>query len=170
MPKRGCTSALNDFWPAALTSHIMKMAGPAAPKATLDPLQITHQANLGVDDAMIYLLHQAYSHLERPGYTVRTFFLFKLFQGIQYHSATPACFYSHEGGLCHGMLDYRLSHQQQTTICLSYWKVTQVHPRELFCLHSCSPSITLITIFRSSQTTHPLSAASLGTMSMSMTC
>ena len=35
---------------------------------------VPYQAQLGVDNAIIYLLHRAYSHLERPGNTVRVMF------------------------------------------------------------------------------------------------
>ena len=38
---------------------------------SLDPLQFAYQSQISVDDAIIYLLHRAYSHLERPGSTVR---------------------------------------------------------------------------------------------------
>ena len=40
----------------------------------MDPLQFVYQDQLGVDDAIIYLLHRAHSHLERPGDAVRVMF------------------------------------------------------------------------------------------------
>lgn len=40
----------------------------------LDPLQFAYQAHLGVDDAIIYLLHRAHSHLDRAGSAVRIMF------------------------------------------------------------------------------------------------
>ena len=46
-------------------------------RALLDPLQFAYQPHLGVDDAVIYLLQRAHSHLDGGGGTVRiTFFDF----------------------------------------------------------------------------------------------
>lgn len=42
--------------------------------STLDRLQFTHRPGVGVDDAIIYLLHRALTHLESSGSTVRTVF------------------------------------------------------------------------------------------------
>jgi len=43
----------------------------------MDPLQFAYQPGIGVDDAVIFLLHGAFSHLEKPGSTVTiTFFDF----------------------------------------------------------------------------------------------
>ncbi|KAI3359456.1 hypothetical protein L3Q82_013762 [Scortum barcoo] len=67
---------------AALTSHVMKslerlllwhirtvVVGPS-----LDPLQYAYQPQMGVEDAIIFLLHRAYTHLEEAGSTVRVMF------------------------------------------------------------------------------------------------
>jgi len=44
---------------------------------SLDPLQFAYQPRIGVEDAIIFLLHRAYSHLEEAGRVVRvTFFDF----------------------------------------------------------------------------------------------
>lgn len=40
----------------------------------MNPLQFAYQLNIGVDDAVIYLLHQAFSHLESARRTVRVMF------------------------------------------------------------------------------------------------
>ncbi|KAF7649727.1 hypothetical protein LDENG_00137040, partial [Lucifuga dentata] len=40
----------------------------------LDPLQFAYQANIGVEDAIIYLLHRAYSHLDKSDSSVRIMF------------------------------------------------------------------------------------------------
>lgn len=46
-------------------------------KPALDPLQFTYQPHVGVDDAAIYLLQHAHSHLDGSSSTVRiTFFDF----------------------------------------------------------------------------------------------
>lgn len=39
-----------------------------------DPLQFAYQPRICVEDAIIYLLHQAYSHLDIVGSTVRVMF------------------------------------------------------------------------------------------------
>ncbi len=41
----------------------------------LDPLQFAHQPQVGVEDAIIYLLQKAYCSLDRPNTTVRILFL-----------------------------------------------------------------------------------------------
>ena len=40
----------------------------------LDPLQFAYQPGIGVDDAVIYLLHRSLLHLEDSGSTVRVMF------------------------------------------------------------------------------------------------
>ena len=75
---------LNSYRPVVLPLHLIKilerlvlvhfrsLMGPS-----MDPLQFAYQPNIGVDDAIIFLLHRALSHLERPGSTVKvTFFDF----------------------------------------------------------------------------------------------
>ena len=43
----------------------------------MDPLQFAYQPNISVDDALIYMLQRAYTHLDTPDATVRiTFFDF----------------------------------------------------------------------------------------------
>lgn len=59
---------MNDFKPVALTLHIMKtmerlllhLLRPATALAQ-DPLQFAYQECIGVDDAVLYMLHQALS-------------------------------------------------------------------------------------------------------------
>ena len=41
----------------------------------LDPLQFAYRPRVGVEDAIIYLLHRAHSHLDKSGRTVRISFL-----------------------------------------------------------------------------------------------
>ncbi|KAI4894837.1 hypothetical protein NFI96_004578 [Prochilodus magdalenae] len=75
---------LNSYRPVALTSHLMKSLERLVlthlhplVRPSMDPLQFAYQPGVGVDDAVIYLLHKALSHLEKPGSTVRiTFFDF----------------------------------------------------------------------------------------------
>ena len=40
----------------------------------VDPLQFAYKPGIGVDDAVIYLLHRSLSHLESTGSTVRAMF------------------------------------------------------------------------------------------------
>ncbi|XP_049901791.1 uncharacterized protein LOC126391221 [Epinephelus moara] len=68
----------SSFRPVALTSHLMKTlehlvlshlrpaVGPS-----MDPLQFAYQPGTGVDDAVIFLLNRALSHLEKPGSFVK---------------------------------------------------------------------------------------------------
>ena len=84
VPKETTPSGLSDYGPVALTSHVMKVLERLVlahlrpqVKSSLDPLQFAYQPHLGVDDAIIYLLQRAHSHLDQAGRTVRiTFFDF----------------------------------------------------------------------------------------------
>lgn len=66
--------------------------------------QFTYQAKIGVDDTIIYLLYQAYSHLDKPGESLRII-CFEYLQFHQHHSASPTakkavCLQIHtDGGL-----------------------------------------------------------------------
>ncbi|TWW54093.1 hypothetical protein D4764_0277520 [Takifugu flavidus] len=69
---------LNSYRPVALTSHLMKtlerlVLDHLRPLVSsfMDPLQFTYQPSIGVDDAVIYLLHTSLTHLEKAGSTVR---------------------------------------------------------------------------------------------------
>ncbi|KAL6470652.1 hypothetical protein MHYP_G00217710 [Metynnis hypsauchen] len=81
IPKRGRPSELNDFRPVALTSHVMKtlerlllhLLRPQVQHAT-DPLQFAYRERVGVEDAMLYLLHRAHSYLDKGGCAVRVMF------------------------------------------------------------------------------------------------
>ncbi|XP_073668918.1 uncharacterized protein [Paramisgurnus dabryanus] len=81
VPKKPFPSELNDFRPVALTSHIMKtmerlllhILQPQVSQS-LDRLQFAYQEKIGVEDAIIYLLHRAYSHLDKGKSAVRILF------------------------------------------------------------------------------------------------
>ena len=45
----------------------------------LDPLQFAYRPRVGVEDAIIYLLHRAHSHLDKSGSTVRIM-IFRFFK------------------------------------------------------------------------------------------
>ncbi|TWW53320.1 hypothetical protein D4764_0013870 [Takifugu flavidus] len=72
---------LNSYRPVALTSHLMKtlerlILAHLHPLVSsfMDSLQFAYQPSIGVDDAVIYLLHTSLTHLEKAGSTVRIMF------------------------------------------------------------------------------------------------
>ena len=72
---------LNDYRPVALTSHIMKTLERLLVRRTrlqvaedLDPLQVAYQKHIGVEDAILCMLHRAYAYLDVPGSYVRIMF------------------------------------------------------------------------------------------------
>ena len=74
VPKTSHPREPNHFRPVALTSHLMKtmeriILRSLRPMVSsqMDPLQFAYQPGLGVDDAVIYLLHRSLAHLENPG-------------------------------------------------------------------------------------------------------
>ncbi|KAI3376885.1 hypothetical protein L3Q82_000126 [Scortum barcoo] len=82
VPKKNRPSELNDFRPVALTSHLMKtlerlflsLLRPQV-QHSQDCLQFAYQPGVGVEDAILYLLHRAHSHLDKGSGTVRILFL-----------------------------------------------------------------------------------------------
>ena len=71
----------NHYRPVALTSHLMKTMERlilnhlrSVVSTAMDPLQFAYRPNIGVDDAVIYLLHRALAHLEAAGTAVRVMF------------------------------------------------------------------------------------------------
>lgn len=52
-------------------------------KPSLDPLQFAYQPRVGVEDAIIFLLHRAYTHLEEAGSAVRVFDFSSTFNTMQ---------------------------------------------------------------------------------------
>ncbi|KAI3358221.1 hypothetical protein L3Q82_003213 [Scortum barcoo] len=79
--KKSRPSDNKDYRPVALTSHIMKVLErlilphirtSVAPH--MDTLQFTYQPNISVDDALIYMLHRTYTHLDTPDASVRFIF------------------------------------------------------------------------------------------------
>ncbi|TWW71601.1 RNA-directed DNA polymerase from mobile element jockey [Takifugu flavidus] len=81
VPKTPHPKELNSYRPVALTSHLMKtlerlILDHLRPLVSsfMDPLQFAYQPSIGVDDAVIYLLHTSLTHLEKAGSTVRIMF------------------------------------------------------------------------------------------------
>ena len=69
------------FRPVALPSHLMKTMERIVlthlrhlVNSEMDPLQFAYRPGIGVDDAVIYLLHRSLSHLESTGCSVRVMF------------------------------------------------------------------------------------------------
>ena len=81
VPKTGRPVEMNDYRPVALTSHIMKtlerlILRHLKPQVAqeLDPLQFAYQEHIGVEDAVLFMLHRAYAYLDVPGSYVRIMF------------------------------------------------------------------------------------------------
>lgn len=85
---------MNDYRPAALTSHIVKTLErlilrhlrPQVERAQ-DSLQFAYRERIGVEDAVLYMLHRAHSHLDgSSGYVRLVFFDFSsAFNAIRPH-------------------------------------------------------------------------------------
>lgn len=82
VPKKNWPSELNDLRPVALTSHLMQtldrlflsLLRPQV-QHTQDNLQFAYRVGVGVEDAILNLLHQAHSDLNKRSGTVRILFL-----------------------------------------------------------------------------------------------
>ncbi len=81
VPKKSRSSDTKDYRSVALTSHIMKILErllleelrPMV-RPFIDPLQFAYQPHQGVEDAIIYMLDRAYTHLDKAASTVRVMF------------------------------------------------------------------------------------------------
>ena len=72
VPKRPVISSLNDLRPVALTSALMKVCErvvlcklDSLVKDYTDPLQFAYRRNGSTDDAVLYVIENIYSHLEK---------------------------------------------------------------------------------------------------------
>ncbi|KAI4877848.1 hypothetical protein NFI96_007782 [Prochilodus magdalenae] len=81
VPKKAYPKELNDYRPVALTSHVMKtmerlLLNHLRPQVhhAEDPLQFAYREKVGVEDAILYLLHRTHSHLDKGGGAVRVMF------------------------------------------------------------------------------------------------
>ncbi len=81
VPKTARPREPNHFRPVALTSHLMKTMERIILRhlrplvsTLMDPLQFAYRPGIGVDDAVIYLVHRSLSHLENTGSAVRVMF------------------------------------------------------------------------------------------------
>uniref|UniRef100_A0A3P9LKD5 Reverse transcriptase domain-containing protein n=1 Tax=Oryzias latipes TaxID=8090 RepID=A0A3P9LKD5_ORYLA len=84
VPKTSRPTDFKDYRPVALISHLMKTMERLVlthlrpmVSQSMDPLQFAYQPGIGVEDAVIFLLDRALSHLDQTGSSVRvTFFDF----------------------------------------------------------------------------------------------
>lgn len=112
--------------PVALMSHLMKTQERLVlvhlwVSSFMDPLQFAYQPGIGVDDAIIYLLHSSNGQLEKPGSTV-SIFLFLFLQCIQHHPAhDPGGQAGVDHHLTSGILDYLTKRPQHVRVqdCVS---------------------------------------------------
>lgn len=79
--KANIKGSLSNLRPIALTSHIMKCFERVVlcqlriqVASFLDPLQFAYREGVSVDDALLYMLHTIYQHLENTGSSVRIMF------------------------------------------------------------------------------------------------
>ena len=82
VPKKCKPASLNDYRPVALTSIIMKCFEriilkriTAQIQPYLDSNQFAYKPNRSTDDATLTLLHNTYTHLEKPASFVRILFI-----------------------------------------------------------------------------------------------
>ena len=72
-------SVLNDYRPVALTSIIMKSIVLKHilkdVQWNIDPLQFAYRNKRSTDDALLYMLHNIYCHLDRPKRYARVLFI-----------------------------------------------------------------------------------------------
>ena len=72
---------MNDLRPIAMTSSVMKsfekcflICIKVQVTEFIDPLQFAYVKNRSIDDALLHLLNEIYSHLETPGSSIRIMF------------------------------------------------------------------------------------------------
>jgi hypothetical protein len=82
IPKNSKPASLNDYRPVALTPIVMKCFERIVLTRLLshtskhhDPSQFAYKPHRNTDDAILTLLHNAYTHLEKPGSFVRILFV-----------------------------------------------------------------------------------------------
>ncbi|KAI4902473.1 hypothetical protein NFI96_003095 [Prochilodus magdalenae] len=122
-----------------------------------DPLQFAYREKVGVEDAILYLLHRTHSHLDKGGCAVRVMFFdfssaFNTIQQLLRDKLMKMV-----GWTCTwspGFTDYREPSHRETTACQDQEKkktgtaplITVISstgaPQGLFSLQSCSPLYT----------------------------
>ena len=74
VPKKSPVRSMNDLWPAALTSAVMKVFERVVlihfqvlVTDFLDAWQFAYRRNRSVDDAVLHVLNSTYARLDKPG-------------------------------------------------------------------------------------------------------
>ena len=82
VPKKTTVKAMSDLRPVALTSAVMKVFERVVLSQLqrlvadfLDPLQFAYRRERGVEDAVLHVLHNIYSHLDKPCSYIRLMLL-----------------------------------------------------------------------------------------------
>ncbi|KAI3368241.1 hypothetical protein L3Q82_007961 [Scortum barcoo] len=126
VPKTPHPKELNSYRPVALMSHLMKTLERLVlvhlrplVSSFMDPLQFAYQPDIGVDDAVIYLLHTSLTHLEKAGSTVRIMFFdfSSAFNTIQPRLLWDKLQLASWGGPSPHFLDSGLPHSHRATVC-----------------------------------------------------
>ena len=81
VPKKRVVTAINDLRPVVLTSCVMKtfervvlLLLQTQVANLMDPLQFAYQKKRSIDDAILHVLNNIYSHLGKPGSSTRLMF------------------------------------------------------------------------------------------------
>ena len=81
VPKKSPVRSMNDLWPVALTSTVMKVFQRVVlilfqvlVTDFLDPWQVAYRRNRSVEDAVLHVLNSIYAHLDKPGTYIRLMF------------------------------------------------------------------------------------------------
>ena len=125
-PKKPNVSVMNDLRPIALTCCIMKVFERCiivllCPEVSdfIDKLQFAYQKNRGVDDAILHVLNNIYSHLEKTDSSIRIMFFdfSSAFNTIQPHLlAKKLCNMNVTPSLIIWILDYLTNRPQYVRI------------------------------------------------------
>ncbi len=122
IPKHGSIGrGFSNLRPIALTSHLMKcferiiISHLNTQSVFQDPLQFAYRKGVGVDDALLFMLHNMYSHLETTASSVRIMFFdfSSAFNTIQPHVlADKLMLFNLHSTTIRWILDYLLNRPQ----------------------------------------------------------
>ena len=100
----------------------------------MDPFQFAYQRNRSVDDAILYVLNNIYSHLDKPGHVHPSDVLW-FFVSLQYHPAASPCRQTNaaqEDKCCH-LTILLTAHSMSNSVIplnLMWCSLTRGRPRE----------------------------------------
>ena len=116
---------MNDLRPVALTSYVMKTFERVVrlqlqPQAAdlMDPFQFAYQKNRSVDDAILHVLNNIYSHLDKPSTSIHLMFydFSSAFNTIQPHLLADKLM-QHKKINVLWVLDYLTNRPQYVKLC-----------------------------------------------------